>query len=628
MTLKAEDKSLFCGCMKMKKALVIVVLLAISVQPQQGINQKFTLAQSYEQIGDYDSAVKLYEELYQTDPTNQQYISALYRIYSQLKNYAAAVNLLENRIKQKPDDLSAYGMLGSIYYLMGNEEKAFETWDKPLKSENVNPLFYRLIAEYAVERRAFDKAIELYERGKEATNDKILYSYDLIRLYSLTMQFEKAAQEYCFILKTDPSQLQAVESKVFENINRPGALDATLKVIEDCDDRDIMSFSYLLARLYSEKKIYDKAYETYLYIDEKQFSRGNDLYQFAQQMFAEKEYKLASEIFSKINELYPDSPLSSQVKLGYARSLESSLMEDYEKSLPLWKTNFPLAQFQSEETEKVLNAFNVVANLYKHSEPAYESLLRTAIIRFYLLKEYDNAKQLLETIVNEAPLSKNSAEAYLELGNMSLIKGKVEDAERNYLSVLNLRSASEDQKNKAIYKLGRVSLYKGNFEEARKYLFKVLGNLKDNSANDALELSLLLNPEMNDSSNLMTFAQAEFLAEQKMFSEAAFDYKKLAENQQAFVLHAISSIRYSEMMIAIDNYTEAITALVSVSEEGEKNIYADKAVYLLGKIHQFGIKNLSEAEKYYQKLLADYPKSIYIDDARVQLLLLQNKPGT
>ena len=91
---------------------------------------------------------------------------------------------------------------------------------------------------------------------------------------------------------------------------------------------------------------------------------------------------------------------------------------------------------------------------------------------------------------------------------MSLIKGKVEDAERNYLSVLNLRSASEDQKNKAIYKLGRVSLYKGNFEEARKYLFKVLGNLKDNSANDALELSLLLNPEMNDSSNLMTFAQA------------------------------------------------------------------------------------------------------------------------
>ena len=614
--------------MKKKITLIVLSLFIFSAQAQQRNDQKLALAQSYEQIGDFDSATKLYEELYLSDPSNSQYIGALYRVYIQIKNYAAVVNILEERIKQKPDDISAYGMLGSAYYLMGNEEKAFESWDNAFQSGNINPMFYRVIADYAVERRAFEKAIELYEKGKEASNDKILFAYDLIRLYSLTMQFEKAAREYCFILSSDPTQLQAVEQKVFENINRPGALDATLKIIEDCADRDIMSFSYLLARLYSEKKMYDKAYETYLYIDEKQSSKGRDLYQFAQQMFAEKEYKLSSEIFSKINELYPDSPLSSQAKLGYARSLEASLLEEYEKLLPLWKTHFPLVKFQSEETKKVIAAFNVVANLYKHSEPAYESLLRTAVIRFYLLKEYDNAKQLLETIVNEAPLSKNSSEAYLELGNMALIQGNVEGAEKDYLSVLSLRSASEDQKNKAIYKLGRVNLYKGNFEEARNYLFKVLSNLKDNSANDAIELSLLLNPELNDSSNLMIFAQAEFLAEQKKFNEAATDYKKLSEYQQAFVLRAISAIRFSEMMIAIDNYPEAITVLQGISEEGEKNIYADKALYLLGRINQFGIKNFVEAEKYYQKLLADYPKSVYLDDARVQLLLLQNKPGT
>ena len=614
--------------MKKKITLIVLSLFIFSAQAQQRNDQKLALAQSYEQIGDFDSATKLYEELYLSDPSNSQYIGALYRVYIQIKNYAAVVNILEERIKQKPDDISAYGMLGSAYYLMGNEEKAFESWDNAFQSGNINPMFYRVIADYAVERRAFEKSIELYEKGKEASNDKILFAYDLIRLYSLTMQFEKAAREYCFILSSDPTQLQAVEQKVFENINRPGALDATLKIIEDCADRDIMSFSYLLARLYSEKKMYDKAYETYLYIDEKQSSKGRDLYQFAQQMFAEKEYKLSSEIFSKINELYPDSPLSSQAKLGYARSLEASLLEEYEKLLPLWKTYFPLVKFQSEETKKVIAAFNVVANLYKHSEPAYESLLRTAVIRFYLLKEYDNAKQLLETIVNEAPLSKSSAEAYLELGNMALIQGNVEGAEKDYLSVLSLRSASEDQKNKAIYKLGRVNLYKGNFEEARNYLFKVLSNLKDNSANDAIELSLLLNPELNDSSNLMIFAQAEFLAEQKKFNEAATDYKKLSEYQQAFVLRAISSIRFSEMMIAIDNYPEAITVLQGISEEGEKNIYADKAVYLLGRINQYGIKNFVEAEKYYQKLLADYPKSVYLDDARAQLLLLQNKPGT
>jgi predicted Zn-dependent protease len=153
-------------------------------------------------------------------------------------------------------------------------------------------------------------------------------------------------------------------------------------------------------------------------------------------------------------------------------------------------------------------------------------------------------------------------------------------------------------------------------------------NLKDNSANDALELLLLLNPQMNDSSNLLIYAQAEFLAEQKKFDEAAVLYKQISENKLAFILHTISSIKYGEMLIAVDNYKEAVVVLEEVSSEGEKNIYADKAVYLLGKINQYGINNFSKAEEYYQKLLADFPKSIYADDARSQILLLQNKPGT
>ena len=614
----------------MKKIILLIIIATpmFFVKGQVRNDQKYALAQSYEQAGDFDSATKLYEELYLSDPSNSQLINALYRVYLQKKNYAAAVNVLEERIDQVPDDISAYGMLGSAYYLMGNEQKAFETWDKPFQLEKVNPLYYRIIGEYEIERRAFEKAIELFEKGKEASDDKILYAYDLLQLYSITMQFEKMAQECCFIISTDPSQLQTVQQRILENINRPGALDATLKTIEDCADKKIIGYSYLLARLYIEKKSFDKAYETYLYIDEKQLSKGRDLYQFGQQMFAEKEYKLASEVFEKIADRYPDSPIISQAKLGYARSLEAFLLEDYKKTLPLWKPYFPLKKFQSEDTEKVLNAFSVVTNLYRHSEPAYESILRTANIKFYLLKDYEDARRLLNIIINEAPLSKNSGEAYLELGNIALIEGNLNESEKDYSAVLDLKNAGTDEKNEAVYKLAKVNLYQGKFDEARKRISKVLNDLKDNSANDALELSLLLNPDMSDSSNLMIFAQAEFLVEQKKFDEAANDYKKLAENQQAFVLKAISGIRYSEMMIAVDNYPEAVSVLEGISSEGEKNIYADKALYLLGKIHQFGIKNYGKAQEFYQKLLADYPKSIYNDDARAQLLLLQNKPGT
>jgi tetratricopeptide (TPR) repeat protein len=441
------------------------------------------------------------------------------------------------------------------------------------------------------------------------------------------MQFEKAAQQYCDILSIDPSQGNIVETRIFENINRPGALDATLKVIEDCANNNL-SYSYLLAKLYVEKKDFRKAYEIYLDIDSKQSTKGRELFNFARQMFSENENALSAEVFKVITDLYPDSQITPQAFLGYARSLEASLLEDYEKTLPLWKSYFKTEKFQSERTQEVLNAFNVVTNLYKHSEPAYESILRTAVIEFYLLENYEEAKRLLTIITKEAALSNNSAEAYLELGNIALIGGNLVEAEKDFSAISNLVKTSDVQKFQAIYKLGKVKFYQGKFDEAKKYLSQILTNLKDNSANDALELLILLNPQMNDSSNLLIYADAEFLAEQKKFEEAASNYKKLADNQQTFVLSTIAVIKYGEMLLAVDNYPESISVLEGVAEQGEKNIYADKAVYLLGKINQYGIKNYSKAEEYYQRLLADYPKSIYADDARSQILILQNKPGT
>lgn len=609
-------------------ALIFYFILISYVSAQQRTDQRLALAQSYEQAGDFNSAAKIYEELYQTDPVNSQYINGLYRVYNQLKNYAALVNILEEQIRRNPNDVAVYGMLGSTYYLMGSEEKAKEVWQKPFSSGNANPVFYRVVADYALERRAFDIAIELYEEGKKSSEDKVLYSYDLARLYSLTMQFEKAAQEYCFILSKEPAQLQTVEVRIFENISRPGALDATIKVLEDCAGKSNLSFSYLLAKLFNEKKEYDKAYEIYLELDKAQSGQGRELYKFTQQLFAEKQYKLASDVYKKITELYPDSPIISLAKLGYARSLEASLFEDYTKSLPLWKTYFTPHTFVSEDIEKVLSAFREIIGLYSRSEPAYESMLRTAVIKFYIQNEYDEAQKLLKTITKEAPLSKIAAEAYLESGSIALIEGKINEAESNFSSVVKLQNATDDEKNKANYKLARVNLYRGNFDEARNYLAKVLTNLRDNSANDAVELSLLLNPDLSDSSNLLIFAQAEFLAEQKKFDEAAINYKKLSENPMLFMLKSISAVKYGEMLIAVDKYQEAVSVLENVSAEGVKNIYSDKAVYLLGKIHQYGLNNYSKAGEYYQKLLADYPKSIYAEDARAQLLLLQNKPGT
>jgi len=84
-------------------------------------------------------------------------------------------------------------------------------------------------------------------------------------------------------------------------------------------------------------------------------------------------------------------------------------------------------------------------------------------------------------------------------------------------------------------------------------------------------------------------------------------------------------LRFAQMMIAVDNYTEGITAFESMVEAGEKNIFADKALYLISKTYQYGVGDKLKAIESYEKLLMQFPNSIYLDDARAEIFLLKNK---
>ena len=605
--------------------LVLISSTIVLAQNNKRIVNKFALAENFENTGEVQKATKLYEELYLANPDNSIFFESLNRVYLKQKNYAASVNLIEEQIKKNPQDINLYGLLGSTYYLMGNEQKAYEVWDKPFTFMKPNPVIYSVIANYAVERRAFDKAIEIYEKGKSVAGDKITFSYNLAQLYSVTMQFEKAAEEYCSILVKDPVQLETIQTKLLANANKPDALKATISVVESYEGKDNISFSYLLARLYIENKDYDKAFDIYVDIDNRQSKNGLELYKYADFLFREKQYSLAKDVYETIIERYPHSHLISSSKLGYAKALEAILMNEYADHIPAWKPYFPVITYESEKIDNVIAAFKDVADVYKHSEAAYEALLRIGMIKFYILNEQEEAKSYFNKIIKEASVSESVADAYKELGELALLNGDLTGAERNFAKITILSKIDFQKITNAKYKLARIKFYEGDIKTAQKLLSDIMKDLKDDNANDALGLSLLMNTSKNDSSNLMLFAEAEFLADQKKFTEAAEKYELLAENPRAFIFHSIASLRVAEMMLALSEFQQAAQLFKKVVEEGEKNIYADKALYLLGEIYQFGLGDNSKAIETYEKLLAKFPLSIYVDEARVKIKSLKEK---
>ena len=610
----------------MIKKILTIFLFAFSLYGQQSPmdQNQFMLAESYEQRGDFAKAVEILEALNKKDPTNIQYFNKLNSLYLQLKKYDESAALINSRINSTPQDISLYGLLGSTYYTAGDRTKAYQVWDDAAEKFKTNPMTLRIISNYAIEKRDFEKAIEYLKRGKEISKDPFLYSYDLGELYQITMRYREAAGEYCALIKANPPQYQQIESKILSYSNKPNALDETIEVVEKHTSDDI-SFSYLLARLYIEKKNYDEAFDLFKEIDKKQNTRGADLFSFGEFAYRDGEYNTAAEVFKFLIDNYSDQQNFHIAKLGYAKTQEALFIQKYNAANSEWKSFFIPIKVDENEIEPVINAYQEIVKVYKNTEVAIEANLRIGILLAHYLNEIIDAEKYFSIITETYPMSKFASLAFIELGNIKMQQAKLDEAEKLFQSVNKLQRANPEDKSLANYQLARIFSFRNDFESARKNLISVMGNLKDNIANDAIELSILLNTAKNDSSNLSLYCSAEFLTEQKRFGEAKDLYLQLSQNQQAFVFHSIAKLRAAQMLIATDSYSAAIADLSLIVEEAEKNIYADKALYLQGQIYQYGLKDSVKAVESYESLLAKFPKSLYLDQARQNIIELKKK---
>lgn len=610
----------------MIKKIIITLLLFFSVFAQQNQmdQNQFMLAESYEQQGNLGKAVEIVEGLNKKDPTNIQFFNKLNSLYLQLKKYDESVLLIESRIKLVPQDVNLYGMLGSTYYTAGDRNKAYKIWEDAIEQFKSNQMTIRIISNYAIEKRDFEKAIEYLNLGKALSKDPYLFSYDLAELYQITMRYREAANEYCNLIKANPAQYQQIESKILSYSNKPGAIDETIEVVKKFKSYDL-SFSYLLARLLIEKKNYEEAFIIYKELDKKGNDKGGELLSFANFIYRENAFKVALNVFQYILDNYKNEEIIPAAKLGYAKSLEAMFVAKYKASNPDWKTFCTPKEANEKEVQPVIEAYKDITDIYKHSEVAIEAYLRIGILYEYYLNDSERAENYFNIITENYPMSKFTSLALIELGNIAIQKGRLDEAEKYFKSVTDLPRANPDDRSYSNYKLSRIFSYKDDFESARKKLLAVMGNLKDNLANDAIEFSILLNNAKNDSSNLSLYCKAEFLTEQHKFEEAKNMYDQIAQNPQAFIFHSIAKMRSAEMLVANDEYSSAVSALTVIAEEAEKNIYSDKALYLQGRIYQYGLKNPDKAVESYESLLIKFPRSLYLDEARQNIIELKKK---
>lgn len=610
----------------MKLILIYIFISTIFINSQTNnfeLNQ-YMLAEQYEQIGDFSKAIEILEQLYQRQSHNQNYFNKLYNLYLLTKRYETAIRLIEHQQSKNPEDLTYYGLLGSVYYLMGNINLAKEKWEIPIKKDPSNPHIYKMMANYAIERRAFEIAIEYLIAGKNKSSDKTIFSLELSELFFITMQYESAIKQLCELLLKNPEMYSLVENRIFVYLNNPDVIIDAIKIVDKYQNQGI-SFKNLLAKLYTESKEFTKAFDLYKEIEKLQPTEGQQLLNYAYFLTNENEIFLAQKVFEYIYNTTENRHFKAAAKLGLAKTLESNLWSEFYKSNDVWKKYYKTKYFLEAETKKAVESFEKIIELYKHSDLAIESLYSLGRIKSHIDNQTHKAESIFNEIISNYPTSRFYGKSLLELALLKIKSNDLSEAEKLLKKLESTLIPFNDENWTALFYLTKLYTLKGDFSLASENLRKITDYTKNDLTNDALEYSLLFNTSQNDSLNLIKFTESEILIIQQKFYEAQINFDEILKNSHSLVLSQFAKLKSAEMDIALNNYSSAKKKLVEIYNIKGKSIFSDKALYLKAKISEYGLNDPLKAIEYHQILLMEFPNSIYVNESREELKRLNNK---
>jgi len=609
----------------MLKLFLLLILWFPSIFSQPGdLNNKFLLARSYEQAGDLKKACEIYEDVYAKQPDNLQFFSSLNNIYVLLKNYDGSVKLLKSRIEKTPADVSLYGLLGVTYFLSGSEREAEQVWENAASKFN-NDAFLRTLAGYALNVRAFDIAIKMFQKAKISTTNQVFYAFELANLYSITMQYKNAAEELAFVVIRDPAQIFNVESRIYPYLSKPDALNSFISVFEKNNPEQNMNFAHLLGILYTEAKQYDDAFNTYKLLDEVQKQQGNELLNFAQRVQNSGDINTALKVYDYLLANYTSSPMVSSIKLSYAKTLEASLESNFLANNDLWKPVYRIQSLDQPGYLRLIESYMEIINLYPNSESAIEAILRIALIYDKRLKMYPEAEKNYSMITKNYPMSRFYLDAVLNHGILAIKKGDINDAETLFDNTFLITNNSNPNFYQIKYYRALCYFYKSDIISARTILDSLSKKINDNIANDALELLMVFNSSLNDSINLLRLADIEFRIFMEDFDNALNGLLEISNSTPSFLLRDYVNFRIAELLTANDDYNKAVQTLQLTLENNPENIYSDKILFFMSEIFEYGLKDYSKATSSLEKLLMNYPDSIYSEKCREKILQLKRK---
>ncbi len=588
--------------------------------PKTGVERsQYRLARQFEQLGQYDQAAQIYRSLSTNYPQNYTYFDGLRRNLLKAKKYDELVKIIQDRLLVRPADVQLEAQLGDVYFQMGQEGQAYRVWDGLLQKYPGNVAVYRIVASAMLQNRLFNRAIQVYLKGRTQKKDPSLFALELAQLYTYQQLYPQAVTEYLHFVKKMPYQIGYVQAMIarlpLDKQNYP-AVEKVIKRWVKKNKKNPLAYK-ILAGFYQSFGNYDAALQEILKLESlsgrsKRHVPGSDLYRFALDMLHEKEYAVAETAFQELLNRFPSFNRKDQAVYYLAD-----------------------VAFKTGNFEKAKELYRQVVEKFPKSSWSLEASLRMGSILLDTENRPAEAIPYFERVRKTFPGTKQEVEATFSLADCFLRQGELEKGVEIIRKELNApylqNSRNRELREKARLKLAQLQFYRGDFAAAEKQISELLkasaGRYDSPYVNDAIELQLLIKSNAKKFPGaLKGYAAGLYLAKRGQRQAAVDTLLKTVANFNHAALADRALLEAAGLKEKMGDPYGAIRIYQMLVANYPKSVYADLALNNMGKIYEKDIKDFEKARQTYESVLIQYPNSVLADELRAKLRRLEGQP--
>lgn len=592
------------------------------------------LAIQFYQNGEYEKAKELFQKIY--DKKQDTYIYFYYyRTLLELQEYKDLERVVKKQQKAYPT-LQRYKIdLGYVYEISGKNKDAYEVYDEAIKKVPNTENAYRELynAFLAFGKRDYAEIV-LMKARKQLQNNK-LFSRELTMIYQQLNLTDKIFNEALNLIQDDDVTYLVPAQEILQNL-----------LIDDPDNQKHLTIKNGLKKaiqnnpnnscylkLYYWICILNKDFSEGLQIakaiDRRSKNSGDILLDFALIAKENRAYDMAIDALNAIIERKLDLPISTSAQFEL-------LNVKYLRLTSISPVKLQDAQALELEFKKMIDEYGI------HSGTSDWIRKYAHLMAFYSNKP-DEASTILNKAITNAENDKRVIATYkIDLADILLHTNQIWDATLLY-SQVDKDFPNDTIGQMAKFKNAKLSFYIGEFAWAQSQLDVLRAATSKLISNDAMYLSFIISDNQEDEEEsdeedtlntlfddntthniaLRMFAKADFLIFQNNDNEALKYLDSITIYSPLSPLTDDVLFLRAQIATRQNNYFVAEKYYKKIVESYSTDILGDDALFKLAELYEYYLKNIPEAMTCYQKLLKEYPGSLYVVDARKRFRYLR-----